>query len=198
MSFVHRALQLAALAGALWLGGNLEVLAQSNVTQFGTGALGANTGNDNGVASSSRRYKEDIQSMGDASGRLYLLRPVSFRYRKPDEQGRKPVQYGLIAEEVAETFPELVVYNERGEPETVAYQTLSVLLLNELNKEHEQVDRQARQIDALHEAVAEVAELKAELARLKALTDQLVAGTGSVAHAPSAQVAAIRGTDRPR
>ena len=102
----------------------------------------------------------------------------------------------MIAEEVAETFPELVVYNERGEPETVAYQTLSVLLLNELKKEHEQVDRQAHEIDALHGAAAEVAELKAELARLKALTDQLVAGTGSVAIAPSAQVAEVRAPAR--
>ena len=71
-----------------------------------------------------------------------------------------------------------------------------MLLLNELKKEHEQVDRQAREIDALHGAVAEVAELKAELARLKALTDQLVAGTGSVAIASPAQVASLRGTDR--
>jgi Chaperone of endosialidase len=194
VSFIHRALLPGVLAGVLWLGGSVEVLAQSNVTQFGT----ASAGGQLGVASSSRSHKEDIQSMGDASGRLYLLRPVSFHYRNPDEQGRKPMQFGLIAEEVAETFPELVVYNERGEPETVAYQTLSVLLLNELKKEHEQVDRQARQIDALQGTVAEVAELKAELAQLKALTDQLVAGTGSVAHAPSAQVAAIRGSDRPR
>jgi hypothetical protein len=219
MPFVHRALVPAALATVLWLGGSPEALAQSKVTQFGAGALGANTGNDGqyadstilggaavmvrasgqlGVAASSRRYKEDIQPMGAASERLYRLRPVAFRYRKADAEGRKPVQYGLIAEEVAETFPELVVYNERGEPETVAYQTLSVLLLNELKKEHEQVDRQAREINALHGSVAEVAELKAELARLKAVTDQLVAGTGSVALAPSAQVASNRAAERAR
>jgi proline dehydrogenase len=42
-----------------------------------------------GVASSSRRYKEDIEPLGDVSERLYSLRPVKFRYIKPDEQGQK-------------------------------------------------------------------------------------------------------------
>jgi hypothetical protein len=40
----------------------------------------------------------------------------------------------LIAEEVAEVFPELVVYNKDGQPETVAYHLLAALLLNELQK----------------------------------------------------------------
>ena len=46
------------------------------------------------------------------------------------------MQYGLIAEEVAERMPELVIYDKAGQPETVKYQLLSVLLLNELKKEH--------------------------------------------------------------
>ncbi len=67
-----------------------------------------------GVVSSSRRYKEDIRSMGTVSDRLLALRPVTFRYKKADENGQKPEQYGLIAEEVAKVMPELVVYNEKG------------------------------------------------------------------------------------
>ena len=100
--------------------------------------------------SSSRRYKEDIRSMGNVSDRLLALRPVTFRYKKADENGQKPEQYGLIAEEVAKVMPELVVYNNKGQPETVAYQTLAPLLLNELQREH-------RQVAALQ---AEVSELR--------------------------------------
>ncbi len=110
-----------------------------------------------GVVSSSRRYKEDIRSMGDTSDRLLKLRPVTFRYKQPNESGQKPEQYGLIAEEVAKVMPELVIYNEKGRPETVAYQTLTPLLLNELQREHGQLSTQGAELKALR---AEVAELR--------------------------------------
>lgn len=87
-----------------------------------------------GTISSSRRYKEDIADMGDTSARLHALRPVTFHYKKPYANGTKPVQYGLIAEEVAATFPELAVLNANGQPETVKYQNLTPLLLNEVQK----------------------------------------------------------------
>jgi len=72
--------------------------------------------------------------MSDGSEALHQLRPVTFRYKQAYEDGQKPIQYGLIAEEVAEVFPELAVYNEDGQPETVKYQLLSSLLLNEFLK----------------------------------------------------------------
>ncbi len=77
---------------------------------------------------------------------------MTFRYKKADENGQKPEQYGLIAEEVAKVMPELVIYNEKGQPETVAYQTLAPLLLNELQKEHKQMKRMQAEIDALRKA----------------------------------------------
>ena len=104
-----------------------------------------------GTVSSSRRYKEDIHDMGDASRRLLQLRPVTFRYRQSFGDGSKPIQYGLIAEEVAAVFPDLAVVNADGEPETVQYQHLSVLLLNELQKQH-------RRMQALEQQVKELAE----------------------------------------
>ena len=55
-----------------------------------------------GTVSSSRRFKEDIQEMGDASHGLMRLRPVTFRYKKAFADGSKPMQYGLVAEDVAE------------------------------------------------------------------------------------------------
>jgi len=101
-----------------------------------------------GTVLSSRRYKEDINAMGSASERLYQLRPVTFRYKQADRTGAKPIQFGLIAEEVAEVFPELVVYNKDGKPETVAYHLLSGLLLNELQKEHATVETQSAALAA--------------------------------------------------
>ena len=48
--------------------------------------------------------------------------------------GERPLEYGLIAEEVAVVFPDLVVYDEDGKPFTVKYHLLSSMLLNELEK----------------------------------------------------------------
>jgi len=132
-----------------------------------------------GTISSSRRYKQDIQPMADASERLMKLRPVKFRYKQADAKGEKPIQYGLIAEEVAEAFPELVIRNKEGRPETVAYHVLPALLLNELQKEHRLSQRHTEQL-------AEVSELKQRLAmldaRLAAQDAKLAAQTQLLAH----------------
>jgi hypothetical protein len=85
-----------------------------------------------GTVNSSRRYKEDIQDMSDASRGLMRLRPVTFRYRNPFADGSKPVQYGLIAEEVAEVYPDLVARSADGQIETLKYQVLDAMLLNEV------------------------------------------------------------------
>ncbi len=108
-----------------------------NVT--GGAPVYVNTKGQLGVVLSSIRYKENVHSMGTASERLLKLRPVTFQYKQAEDNGTKPEQYGLIAEEVAKVMPELVVYNEKGQPETVAYQTLTPLLLNELQREHAQI-----------------------------------------------------------
>jgi hypothetical protein len=116
-----------------------------------------------GTISSSRRYKEDINDMGDASDRLLQLHPVTFRYRQAYGNGEQPLDYGLIAEEVAEVFPELVVFNDSNQPETVKYRLLSSLLLNELQKQHSVLSGQ----------VAEIADLRAQLNDLNQRINQL-------------------------
>jgi hypothetical protein len=135
-----------------------------------------------GVVSSSLRYKEDIQPMGAASERLYQLQPVTFRYKQPEADGQKPVQVGLIAEDVAAVMPELVVYNRDGQPESVAYHLLPTLLLNEVQKEHALVVAQALQLKHQDQQIAEltaqavdVQSMKTQLAELQRLTAQLVA-----------------------
>ncbi len=125
---------------------------------FIAGIRGVTTGNANaipvlidsagqlGTASSSRRFKKEVRDMGDLTERLLELRPVVFRYKQEQkvESGEVPLEYGLIAEEVAEIFPDLVVYDEDGLPFTVRYHLLSSMLLNELKK-------QAREMKELHE-----------------------------------------------
>jgi hypothetical protein len=113
-----------------------------------------------GVLPSSVRYKRDIRSLDNRSQRLLQLRPVSFRYRQ-DPSGER--QYGLIAEEVAEVYPELVVHDNKGEVESVQYRELIPLMLSEM--QHQQAEMQREQ--------AAVANLKAENARLEARLTQL-------------------------
>jgi len=135
--------------------------ASSQTTFFAAGIRGVTTGANNaipvvidangqlGTVSSSRRFKEDIRDMGDASRALFNLRPVTFRYAKAYDDGAKPIQYGLVAEEVAEVFPDLAVKNAEGGVDTVHYETLSVLLLNELQKQRSEMHAQQQRIDAL-------------------------------------------------
>jgi hypothetical protein len=119
-----------------------------------------------GVASSSRRYKEDIQDMGDASSDLLRLHPVTFHYKEPYAGGSKSTEYGLIAEEVEKVYPDLVVRSADGQIETVKYQVLDSMLLNEVQKQAErnrlqaeENRQQARQIRSLEERLAALEQL---------------------------------------
>jgi len=111
-----------------------------------------------GVMSSSRRYKEDIQDMAEASSGLLRLRPVTFHYKKPYSDGSQPVQYGLIAEEVAEVYPDLVAHSADGQIETVKYQVLDSMLLNELQKQSATIAAQKEQIEDQQQQIRSLAE----------------------------------------
>lgn len=102
-----------------------------------------------GTVSSSRRFKEDIRDMGTATSGLMKLRPVTFRYKEPFADGSKPVQFGLIAEEVAEVYPELIARGSDGNIETVKYQVLDAMLLNEIQRLQRAIERLESQVAAL-------------------------------------------------
>ncbi|MCC6991174.1 MAG: tail fiber domain-containing protein [Acidobacteria bacterium] len=107
-----------------------------------------------GTISSSRRFKTDIQDMAEASSRLMLLRPVTYRYKQPYADGSMPIDYGLIAEEVAEVYPDIVARNADGEIETVQYQKVNAMLLNEVQKQYHDNQAQQREIDELRARLA--------------------------------------------
>ena len=181
---------VAGESNTMYLGKRTGFTAQT--TTFIAGVRGQTTGVADAVAvlidsngelgtiDSSRRYKEDIEDMAGTSSSLLSLRPVTFRYKKAFTDGSKPIQYGLIAEEVAEVFPDLVVYNEDGEPETVKYHVLATMLVNELQKLQRVTADQAAQLVSLerqnrtHERERErLAAVEATLADLMALTARL-------------------------
>jgi hypothetical protein len=125
-----------------------------------------------GTASSSRRFKFDIADMDDTSSALMKLRPVTFRYRDDPSPGGPALQYGLIAEEVAEVLPELVARSADGRVETVMYQFLTPMLLNEL---HKQQRASAAQQAAIVAQGKELERLRAELAALRSTQEDVAA-----------------------
>jgi hypothetical protein len=139
-------------------------IGQGQTRAFIAGIRGVTTANANavpvlidsagqlGTISSSRRFKEDVRDMEDATERLLDLRPVLFRYR-----GREgPDEVGLIAEEVAEVFPELVVHDAEGKPETVKYHLLGTMLLNELQRMQRELDQVMERLAALESPWADL------------------------------------------
>ena len=90
---------------------------------------------DRNLNGSSRRFKHDIQPMDKASEVIFALKPVSFRYNKEYDAAERPA-FGLIAEEVAEVAPDLVGRNQAGRADSVRYEQINAMLLNEFLKEH--------------------------------------------------------------
>ena len=113
---IQTAAYMAGISGSLVTG---EAVMVSNTGQLG-------------VVLSSARYKRDIHDMGQSSDNLMKLRPVTFRY-KADPAGT--LQYGLVAEEVAKLYPELVTRGIDGRVQSVRYTVLTAMLLNELQKQ---------------------------------------------------------------
>jgi len=125
-----------------------------------------------GTASSSRRFKREIKPMNQASESILALKPVTFNYRSDK---KSTPQFGLIAEEVAEVNPDLVVRDKNGEIYTVRYDAVNAMLLNEFLKEHRKFEEQQATVAQLKSHAAEqeatITQLKKEMeivvARLK-------------------------------
>jgi uncharacterized coiled-coil protein SlyX len=124
-----------------------------------------------GTVSSSRRFKKDIQPMDKASEAVLALKPVTFRYKN----GKKGTpQFGLIAEDVANVNPDLVVRDKSGEIYTVRYDAVNAMLLNEFLKEHKKVEEQQTRIGELGSRVATQERVIAQQQEgLQLLTEQL-------------------------
>jgi len=74
---------------------------------------------------SSVALKDNVMPLKNPAEKLFNLNPVT--YNRKGNPG--VVEVGLVAEEVAEVFPELVSFDGEGYPVGVQYSKLSVLLL---------------------------------------------------------------------
>jgi hypothetical protein len=129
-----------------------------------------------GTLPSAQRYKDDIRDMNDASRRLLELRPVTYHYKQATADGSKPLEYGLIAEEVAKVYPDLVVRGKDGQIETVQYHKLTPMLLNEVQRLSKawqaEKEQNLAQESALKEAHAKVSALETRmLTQTQAITE---------------------------
>ena len=112
-----------------------------------------------GTAASSRKFKENIKDIGSESSAIMQLRPVSFKFKNDSDDYKN---YGLIAEEVYEVMPELVLLDDHKEPWNVSYQHLHALMLNEMQKHHKFIlDLQQQNSDMAQR----IGELEAQLAK---------------------------------
>jgi uncharacterized coiled-coil protein SlyX len=135
-----------------------------------------------GTSNSSRRFKKDIKPMDQTSEAILALKPVTFHYKDVDtKKAANTPQFGLIAEDVAEVNPDLVVLDADGKPFTVRYDAVNAMLLNEFLKEHKRVEAQQATIAELKSTVAQqqkgievlTAQLKEQGAQIQKVSAQL-------------------------
>jgi uncharacterized coiled-coil protein SlyX len=107
--------------------------------------------------------------MAQASEALYRLKPVTYRYKKEIDRSQSPA-FGLVADDVAEVNPDLVARNSKGQPESVHYEMVNAMLLNEFLKEHKTVQEQG----------ARLTKQEAFIARQQKQIDALTAGLQKV------------------
>jgi hypothetical protein len=140
---------------------------------FGPSDQAVRVGNDNklGTVVSSRRFKHDIKPMDNSSEAILALKPVTFLY---NADTTNTPRVGLVAEEVAEVNPALVIADKEGKPLSVRYEDINVLLLNEFIKEHKKVEQlqatvaqQQKGMDVL------TAQLKEQAAQIQKVSAQV-------------------------
>jgi uncharacterized coiled-coil protein SlyX len=123
-------------------------------TASGGAAVFVNASGELGTLTSSARFKEAIKPMDKASESILALKPVTFRYKQELDPDKIP-QFGLIAEEVEKVNPDLVVRDQDGKVNSVRYEAVNAMLLNEFLKEHRNVAEQQSTIAELKTTVAQ-------------------------------------------
>jgi hypothetical protein len=146
----------------------------SGATSSGGAAVFVNGNGKLGTMTSSSRFKENIKPMDKASEAILGLKPVSFCYKK-DIDPRRLAQFGLVAEDVEKVNPDLVIRDSEGKPQTVRYEQINAMLLNEFLKEHRKVEQQQAAIEQLESRVAQHEGLRLTVAQQRKEIQSLTA-----------------------
>jgi len=126
-----------------------------------------------GIALSGVRFKEAIRPIDTASEAIFALNPVTFRYKEQFDPTQVP-QFGLVAEEVEKVNPDLVRRDRDGKLQTVRYDAVNAMLLNEFLKEHKNVQElKAALAQQQKEITALIGHIKEQDARINRVSDQL-------------------------
>lgn len=120
-------------------------------TASGGSAVFVNAQGQLGTNSSSRVYKENIEPLESQKEKIQKLRPVSFTYK-----GSNNKKFGLIAEEVNEIYPEIIVHDANGEIYTINYIDLIPLLLKNMQEYDTLTQQQESEIKELRQLVMEL------------------------------------------
>ena len=173
-------------SGNVCIGYNvLGVAGESNTTRlnniYSSVASGRlvyiNSDNKIGTLVSSRRFKDEIKPMDNASEAVLGLKPVTFHYKKEIEPNGA-IMCGLIAEDVEKADPDLITRNEKGEPETVRYEAVNAMLLNEFLKQHRTVEEQDRVMEEQDRTIAKhQAEIRGLASQIQKVSNELASAS---------------------
>ena len=126
-----------------------------------------------GTVVSSERFKETIKPMDKASEAILSLKPVTFRYKHELDPEGSP-QFGLVAEEVEKVNPDLVGRDAKGQVQTVRYEAVNAMLLNEFLKEHQKVQEQGATVAELKKQIATlIATVKEQASQIQKVSAQI-------------------------
>jgi len=104
---------------------------------------------DPGLFRSSIRWKDNVQTLDDPMALVERLRGVRYDWK---ESGQTDI--GMIAEEVAEVFPELVNLDDEGQPRGVQYAKLTAVLIEALKTQQKELEAARREAGSLEKRVA--------------------------------------------
>jgi Chaperone of endosialidase len=138
--------------GQLWLGkgsvggdnqkfkiGNHTIWGKLNDDLYIYGYGGETTGGliyaGNYYTFSNRNLKENIELLEDPLTKLLQIEGVSYNIK---DTGRKSI--GVLADQVAAVYPDLVTYNEDGEPDSVDYPSLVAVLIEAVRTLKNEID----------------------------------------------------------